>query len=66
MMPPRHGIRCGSAETRPLTVYTSAVRTFATRCLTEGFEGYLNNPRNIDELERLLGGDREDSDASQH
>lgn len=35
-------------------------------CLAEGFDAYLTKPGNVHELERLLGGDRADSDASEH
>lgn len=34
-------------------------------CLAEGFDWYLVKPGKIRELERLLGGDRADSGASQ-
>ena len=35
-------------------------------CLAAGFDAYLVKPGEIPELERLLGGDRADSDASKH
>jgi CheY-like chemotaxis protein len=33
-------------------------------CLAEGFDAYLTKPGNIHELERLIGSDRADADAS--
>ena len=39
---------------------------FRDACLAAGFDAYLVKPGEIPELERLLGGDRADSDASQH
>ena len=35
-------------------------------CLAQGFDAYLTKPGDIPTLERLLGGDRMDSAASQH
>jgi two-component system, chemotaxis family, CheB/CheR fusion protein len=47
-----------------LTGYADAAIRDA--CLTAGFDAHLVKPGEIRELERLLGGDREDADASQH
>jgi CheY-like chemotaxis protein len=35
-------------------------------CLAAGFDAYLVKPGEIPELERLIGGDGADSDASKH
>ena len=35
-------------------------------CVAAGFDAYLVKPEDIQELERLLGGDRADPDASHH
>jgi two-component system CheB/CheR fusion protein len=47
-----------------LTGYADAAIRDA--CLTAGFDAHLVKPGEIRELERLLGGDRADADASQH
>lgn len=72
-MPGMNGIELGRrlrlrfppAQLRLIALSGYAGADMRDACLAEGFDGYLIKPGEIHELERLLGGDRADSDASQ-
>ena len=53
------------AQLCPIALSGYAGVNMRDACLAEGFDGYLVKPGEIRELERLLGGDRADSGASQ-
>ena len=73
-MPGMNGIELGRrlrqrfppAQLRLIALTGYAGADIRDACLAAGFDAYLVKPGEIPELERLLGGDRADSDASQH
>ena len=73
-MPRMNGIELGRrlrqrfppAQLRLIALSGYEGADFRDACLAAGFDAYLVKPGEIPELERLLGGDRADSDASQH
>ena len=72
-MPGMNGIELGRrlrqrfppAQLRLIALSSYEGADFRDACLAAGFDAYLVKPGGIPELERLLGGDRVDSDASQ-
>jgi two-component system, chemotaxis family, CheB/CheR fusion protein len=73
-MPGMNGIELGRrlrqrfppAQLRLIALSGYEGADFRDACLAAGFDACLVKPGEIPELERLLGGDRADSDASQH
>ena len=73
-MPGMNGIELGRrlrqrfppAQLRLIALSGYAGADIRDACLAAGFDAYLVKPGDIAELERLLGDDRADSDASQH
>ena len=73
-MPGMNGIELGRrlrqrfppAQLRLIALSGYADADIRDACLAAGFDAYLVKPGEIPELERLLGGDRADSDASKH
>jgi CheY-like chemotaxis protein len=72
-MPGMHGIELGRLRQRfpaprlrliALSGYADA--DIRNACLAAGFDAYLVKPGDIPELERLIGGDGAESDASKH
>ena len=72
-MPGMNGIELGRrfrqrfppAQLRLIALSSYEGADFRDACLAAGFDAYLVKPGGIPELERLLGDDRMDSDASQ-
>ena len=73
-MPGMNGIELGRrlrqrfppAQLRLIALSGYAGRDIRDACLAAGFDAYLVKPGDIAELERLLGRDGAESDASQH
>ena len=58
--------RFSPAQLRLIALSGYAGADIRDACLAAGFDAYLVKPGDLTELERLLGGDRADSAASQH
>ncbi len=73
-MPGMNGIELGrrlrqrfpAAQLRLIALSGYADADIRDACLSAGFDAYLVKPGDIPELERLIGGDGADSDASKH
>ena len=73
-MPGMNGIELGRrlrqrfppAQLRLIALTGYADEDIRDACLAAGFDAHLVKPGDLRQLERLLGGDRADSDASQH
>jgi len=73
-MPGMHGIELGrrlrqrfpASQLRLIALSGYEDRDILDACLTAGFAAYIVKPGDISELERLIGGDGADSDASKH
>ena len=73
-MPGMNGIELGrrlrqrfpAAQIRLIALSGYADAAIRDACLGAGFNAYLVKPGDIPELERLIGGDDPDSDASNH
>jgi CheY-like chemotaxis protein/two-component sensor histidine kinase len=73
-MPGMNGIELGrhlrqrfpAAQIRLIALSGYADAAIRDACLGAGFDAYLVKPGDIPELERLIGGDGADSDASNH
>jgi CheY-like chemotaxis protein len=73
-MPGMNGIELGRrlrqrfppTQLRLIALTGYADKDLRDACLTAGFDAHLVKPGDLRQLERLLGGDRADSDASKH